>query len=117
MYAIIQTGGKQHKVKEGDMIDVELLGLEEGASVKFDVLMISDGKKIQIGEPTVKGYQVEGEIIGKSAGPKIKIVTYKRRKSTSRRVGHRQHYDRVKIIGIKGSKAKTSKAKSSKGAE
>lgn len=101
MYAIIQTGGKQLKVKEGDLIDVELLGLEEGASIQFDTLIVADGKNIEVGQPTVEGYIVEGQVVGHSAGPKIQMMTYRRRQSSRRKKGHRQHYNRVKITGIK----------------
>jgi len=104
MYAIIQTGGKQYKVQEGDTIDVELLGSDEGSKVKFEVLMVVDKKGVQLGEPTLENYQVTGEIAGESAGPKIDGAVYKRRQGYRRRFGHRQHYSRVKITGIKSSK-------------
>lgn len=100
-YAIIKTGGKQYKVKEGDTIDVEILGSEEGAKVQFDVLMVADGKEAQFGEPVLSDYQVTGELIGESAGPKIDAAVYKRRQGYQRRFGHRQKYSKVKITGIK----------------
>ncbi len=106
MYAIIQTGGKQYKVQEGDTIDVERLGAETGSECQFDVLMVVDKKGVQMGEPTVSDYQVVGEIIGDTAGPKIDIAVYKRRQGYQRRLGHRQLYSQVKIKGIKSSQKK-----------
>ncbi len=104
-YAVIQTGGKQYKVQEGDTIDVELLGSEEGSKVQFDVLMVTDGKGVQFGEPTLNDYRVTGELVGETAGPKIDGAVYKRRQGYQRRFGHRQKYSRVKITGItKGAK-------------
>jgi large subunit ribosomal protein L21 len=104
MYAIIKTGGKQYKVKEGDIIDVELLGKEDGSKVDFDVLLVYDGKKTAIGEPTLADYSVKGELVGASAGPKVEAMKYKRRKGYRLRFGHRQHYSRVKITDISGKK-------------
>ncbi|MCB1112673.1 MAG: 50S ribosomal protein L21 [Chlamydiales bacterium] len=101
MYAIIKTGGKQYKVAEGDVIDVELLGKEAGSAVSFsDVLFVTDGKEHQVGAPHVSGFNVQGEILGESAGPKIASVKYTPRKRNKRKFGHRQHYSRVKITKI-----------------
>jgi large subunit ribosomal protein L21 len=101
MYAIIKTGGKQYKVAEGDVVDVELLNLEAGASVEFsDVLFISSEKEHKVGQPSIKGFVVKGEVLGEAAGPKIESVKYKPRKRQLRRFGHKQHYSRVKISKI-----------------
>mgnify|MGYP000143108900 CR=1 FL=1 len=101
MYAIIKTGGKQYKVTKGDIIDVELLGLDQGATVKFDdVLFLCNGDSHFVGIPTVPGSTVLGEIIGDSVGPKIQSVKYKPRKRQNKKFGHRQHYSRVKINEI-----------------
>lgn len=100
MYAIIKTGGKQYKVTEGEVLDVELLGLEHGASVEFPVLFVSDGSNHSIGEPAVKGFVVKAEVIGESAGPKVQGVKYRPRKRQDRKFGHRQHYSRIKIKAI-----------------
>jgi len=71
MYAIIKSGGKQYRVAQGDIIDVELLGIEQGGVVEFkDVLFVNDGANPQIGEPTVTGIIVKGEVIGSAAGRK-----------------------------------------------
>lgn len=99
MYAIIQTGGKQYRVSEGDVLDVELLKAE--GSVTFDeVLFFTDGKTSQVGTPHVQGCQVQGEVVGESKGPKVIAFKYKKRKNYRRTVGHRQKYTRVKITKV-----------------
>lgn len=105
MYAIIKTGGKQYKVALGDIVDVELLDADFGASVQFDVLFISDGASQQVGSPIVPGAVVTGEIIDCVAGPKVSSVKYKCRQNQRRKFGHRQKYSRVKITEINGSLA------------
>jgi len=105
MYAVIKTGGKQYKVKEGDVIDVELLNIGEGEPVEFsDVLLLCDENKTEIGKPNIDGCVVVGEFLGESAGPKINALKYKRRHNDYRRWGHRQKYTRVKITGIQKGK-------------
>ena len=99
MYAIIETGGKQYRVQEGDELDVELLNTE--GSVTFDkVLFFNDGKAPHIGQPYVAHCQVHAEILGTEKGPKVIAFKYKRRKNYRRTVGHRQKYSRVKITKI-----------------
>lgn len=101
MYAIIKTGGKQYRVEKDDIIDVELLDAELGAHVDFeDVLFVHTGNDTLIGEPSVAGYIVKGEILGDSAGPKVVSLKYMRRQHWRRKWGHRQHYTRVKILEI-----------------
>ena len=101
MYAIIETGGKQYRVEEGDEIDVELLHAE--GTVKFDkVLLVHDGKAPQIGLPYLSNCAVHGEVIGETKGPKVIAFKYKRCKNFRRTVGHRQKYTRVKIKKIAG---------------
>ncbi len=105
MYAIIRTGSKQYKVQEGDEIDVELLKTAEGNSVEFDeVLLFNDGTNVKVGTPHVNGMLVEGEVVGTTKGPKVIAFKYIRRKATSKKIGHRQKYLRVKIKKIKGAK-------------
>lgn len=99
MYAIIETGGKQYRVQEGDEIDVELLHAE--GAVTFDkVLFYSNGEVTRIGSPSVPQGLVHGEVLGEAKGPKIIAFKYKRRKNYRRTVGHRQKYSRVKITKI-----------------
>jgi large subunit ribosomal protein L21 len=101
MYAIIQTGSKQYKVKKNDIINVELLEAEVGATVEFDqVFFIQDESGASIvGMPTA-GYIVKGQFIQVSKGPKITSTKYKRRKNEYRKFGHRQKYSQVKITDI-----------------
>ena len=100
MYAIIKTGGKQYRVAVGDQIDVEILDGEIGSVVQFtDVLFVNNGSKPIVGGPVVPGYIVKGELVDYVAGPKVTCMKYipgNHRK----RIGHRQHYSRVKITQI-----------------
>ena len=99
MYAIIETGGKQYRVEEGDVVDVELLHTD--GEVKFDkVLLVHDGKNPKVGLPHVKNCEVLGTILEISKGPKVVAFKYKKRKKYRRTVGHRQKYSRVKITKI-----------------
>lgn len=99
MYAIIETGGKQYRVEEGDELDVELLGTD--GEVKFDkVLLINDGNTNKIGLPHLEKCSVHAEVIGIAKGPKVIAFKYKRCKNYRRTVGHRQKYSRVKIKKI-----------------
>lgn len=99
MYAIIETGGKQYRVQEGDVLDVELLHAD--GNVKFDkVLMINDGHAPKIGLPHLPKCCVEAEVLEMSKGPKVIAFKYKKCKNYRRTVGHRQKYSRVKIKKI-----------------
>ena len=100
MYAIIQSGGKQYRVQEGDEIEVELLGEDKGAYSFEDVLFFHDGKKSHVGTPKVAKVQVEGEIVGEVKGPKVIAFKYKRRKNYNKKIGHRQKYAKVRIKKI-----------------
>lgn len=104
MYAIIKTGGKQYRVAIGDVIDVELLGGEIGSEVNFtDVLFVNNGSEPMVGEPIVPGCIVVGELIDCVSGPKVTSVKYipgNHRK----KIGHRQHYSRLKITRIETKK-------------
>ncbi len=101
MYAVIQTGGKQYKVSEGSTLKVEKLGLDEGADVEFDkVLMIADGDDVKVGSPYVGGGKVTATVTIVGRLKKIKIVKFRRRKHHRKQMGHRQHFTQVKITGI-----------------
>ena len=96
MYAILKTGGKQYKVSEGDVIYVEKLGVEDGATVSFDeVLVVGEGDSITVGAPYVSGAVVTGTV------EKINIFKMKPKKGYRRRQGHRQPYTKVTIASIK----------------
>lgn len=101
MYAIFQTGGKQYKVEEGDLLDVELLEGEGPLAFK-EVLFINKAGKIKIGAPHVKGALVLAERCGTIKGEKKIAFKYKRSHNYRRKVGHRQKHSRIKITGIKG---------------
>lgn len=101
MYAVIRSGGKQYRVAEGDVLRVEKLEAEAGATIEFDqVLMIGGDDDVRIGTPLVEGGRVAAEVVSQGRGRKIEVVKFKRRKDYQRHYGHRQHYTEVKITGI-----------------
>lgn len=98
MHAIIETGGKQYKVAEGDVVFIEKLDNEAGDSVKFDqVLAILDGDSATFGAPVVAGASVEATIVKNGKGKKIRIFKYNAKKGYRKRQGHRQPYTKVEI--------------------
>ena len=102
MYAVIQTGGKQYRVAEGETLRVEKLALSPGEKVSFSPLLFADdGGNVQVGRPNVAGIQVEAEVLEQGRGKKIIIFKYKRRKSYRRKQGHRQPFTALKIVSIK----------------
>jgi len=103
MYAIIETGSKQYRVQQGDVIDVELLEAEKGSKVEFkNVLFLNTGSAVKVGAPYVAKSSVKGELVDMVKGPKEIAFKYKRRKGIRKKVGHRQKYSRVKITEIVG---------------
>lgn len=101
MYAVIKTGGKQYRVKEGDTLKIETLPVEVGENVDFsEVLLLSDGKKVTCGGPFVKKAVVKAEVIEHGRHKKINILKFRRRKHHMKRMGHRQNYTQVKITAI-----------------
>jgi large subunit ribosomal protein L21 len=102
MFAVIKTGGKQYKVAKDDIIVVEKLDTETGKKVSFDhVLMCGSDKDVSIGDPTVSGASVSGEIIEQRKAAKVLVFKKKRRKNYRRKKGHRQNETVVKITAIK----------------
>lgn len=100
-YAVIKTGGKQHRVSQGDMITVEKIAGTKGDTIVFDqVLMVSAGEDVRIGTPTLEGAKVVGEIAAQVKGPKITVFKMKRRKGYHKKTGHRQQLTRVKVREI-----------------
>jgi large subunit ribosomal protein L21 len=99
MYAVIATGGKQERVAEGQVLDVERLGLAEGDEVTFTPVLLVDGDDVLAGE-AIGGATVSARVVGESKGPKITGMTYKNKTNSRRRFGHRQHYSRIEITGI-----------------
>ena len=101
MYAVIKTGGKQYKVANGDVILVEKLQSEAGASITLaEVLMIGDGANITVGAPTVKGASVAAEVVDQVKADKVIIFKKNRRHNYRRKRGHRQKLTALKIVGI-----------------
>jgi len=101
MYAVIVTGGKQYRVKQGDRLKVERLRAEEGTQVEFDkVLMIGDGDDVKVGAPYLDGGRVSARVTSHGRGKKIKVVKFKRRKNYLRTQGHRQAFTEVEITDI-----------------
>ena len=101
MYAVIVSGGKQHRVEEGETLKLEKLNSEVGGSIDFDrILLVANGDDVKIGEPVVAGAKVSAEIVSHGRGKKVRIVKFKRRKHHMKQAGHRQWYTEVKITGI-----------------
>ncbi len=103
MYAVIVSGGKQHRVSEGEVLKLEKIEVETGAALEFDkVLLIADGEKVQIGAPVLSGAKVTAEVVAHGRHKKVRIIKFKRRKHHMKQMGHRQWFTEVKITGIKG---------------
>ncbi|MBE1287593.1 50S ribosomal protein L21 [Alteromonas sp. LMIT006] len=101
MYAVFQSGGKQHRVAEGQTVRLEKIEVAPGDSVEFDnVLMVSNGDDVKIGTPVVANAKVTAEVITHGRGDKVKIVKFRRRKHSRKQQGHRQWFTEVKITGI-----------------
>ena len=106
MYAVIKTGGKQYRVKQDDVLTVELLPGESGATFNFDqVLMVSGESGVSVGSPTVSGASVSAEVVGPARGEKLTIFKKKRRHNYRRKLGHRQQHTILRIVAV-GEEAK-----------
>ena len=102
MYAVIKSGGKQHRVVEGETLKLEKIEAATDAPIEFDqVLMVGEGADVKIGAPYVEGAKVTAQIIAQGRHDKVNIIKFKRRKHHMKRAGHRQWYTEVKITGIK----------------
>ena len=116
MYAVVNSGGKQYKVQQGEVLRVEKLSGDVGSPVTFDrVLMFSDGENVRIGQPVLDSVAVEGHIVEQAKAKKIIVFKYKRRKRFRRKNGHRQEFtavliDSIKAKGTKGLKSEEPKA-------
>jgi len=100
MYAVVRAGGKQLRVSPGDVVDVELVSGEPGEQIELGEVLLVGGDSLRVGNPLVSGAKVLAKIEGDSAGPKIRIFKYKRRKRYRLTKGHRQHFTRVRIESI-----------------
>lgn len=101
MFAVIQSGGKQYRVNEGDTLHLELLGAEPGETVELPVLMLG-GESVQVGAPLVEGAKVTAEVLEHGRGEKLRIYKFKAKSNYRRQTGHRQSYTEVRITGISG---------------
>lgn len=100
MYAVIVSGGKQHKVAPGETLKVEKLEAEIGSKVDFPVLMVANGEQLHIGAPIVENGKVVAEIVGHGRADKVKIIKFRRRKHFRKQQGHRQWFTEIKITDI-----------------
>ncbi len=102
MLAIIKTGGKQYKVKQGDKLEVEKLNAELGSAVYFTPLLLADeaGESIKVGKPEVSGAKVETRVLEHGKADKVHVIKFKRKVRYKRNVGHRQPYTKIEIVKI-----------------
>jgi len=100
MYAVIESGGKQHRVVEGETLKLEKIEVATGETVEFDKVLMVGGDSIKIGTPVVEGSKVTAEVVAHGRHKKVKIVKFNRRKHHRKETGHRQWYTEVKITGI-----------------
>lgn len=102
MYAVIKTGGKQYRVKEGDVLKLETLEGDVGSEIAFnEVLMLTDGDKTQCGTPLLDKAEVSAKILEHGRHKKIKIIKFRRRKHSMKQAGHRQNYTKIEILKVK----------------
>ncbi|EEF79987.1 LSU ribosomal protein L21p [Methylophaga thiooxydans] len=101
MYAIVATGGKQYRVKEGEKLRIEKLTAEAGDTVELDkVLLVGEGEDVKVGAPYLDGAKVTAKVAANGRGDKVKIVKFRRRKHSRKQMGHRQAYTEIEITGI-----------------
>ncbi len=101
MYAIVATGGKQYRVKEGEKLRIEKLSAEAGDTVELDkVLMVGEGDDVKIGAPYLEGAKVTATVAANGRGEKVNIIKFRRRKHHRKQMGHRQAFTEIEITGI-----------------
>ena len=100
MYAIIETGGKQYRVQEGDVLNIEKLNVEAGDTVEFDKVLVLAGEELKVGAPYVEGAAVDAVVVKNGKAPKIYVMTYKPKKNEKKKIGHRQPYTKIQISSI-----------------
>ena len=101
MYAIIETGGKQYKVEQGDVIYIEKLDNEAGSAIEFDRVLAISGDAMTVGNPIVSGAKVSGTVLSQGKSKKIVVFKYKAKKNYRRKQGHRQPFTALKIVSVK----------------
>ena len=102
MFAVIETGGKQYKVNEGDVIFVEKLDVADGETVTFDKVLAISGEDFKAGTPYLQGVTVTASVIKTGKGKKIYVMKYKAKKNEKKKIGHRQPFTKVQIVKIEG---------------
>ena len=101
MYAVVETGGKQYKVRAGEMVDVDKLSLDVGDKIELDrVLLVTSGEDVRVGQPIVEGAKVLATVADHVKGPKVTVFKYRPRERYRRKKGHRQNYTRLTIDEI-----------------
>ena len=101
MYAVFKTGGKQYRAAKGDVLKVEKIDADKGATVELDqVLMVGEGEDVKIGAPYLEGSKVTATVVDHGRHDKIKIIKFKRRKHHRKQMGHRQYFTQIEITGI-----------------
>ena len=111
MYAIIETGGKQYKVQSGDVLFIEKLDASEETAVTFDkVIALHNDKDLKLGAPDIKGASVDARVLKQGKGKKITVFTYRPKKRSSRKMGHRKPYTKVQIDAIHARAPRAAKA-------
>jgi large subunit ribosomal protein L21 len=101
MYVVVRGGSRQHKVTEGDVLDIDLIDAEVGDTITLPAVLLVDGEKVTSDAAALASVKVTAEVLEEVKGPKIKILRYKNKTGYKRRMGHRQRYTQVKITGIK----------------
>ena len=118
MYAVFRSGGKQYRAAKGDVLRLEKIDGDEGATVKFDeVLLVGEGSDIKVGSPTLSGSTVSAKVLQQGTSRKVSVVKFKRRKNYLRQGSHRQFFTEVEITGITGGSAKKAAAPKAEAAE
>ncbi len=116
MYAVFRTGGKQYRAAKGDVLRLEKIEADEGATIQFDdVLLIGEGSDIQVGNPTISGSSVSGKVLRQGKSKKVSVVKFKRRQNYLRQGSHRQFFTEVEITDISAKGAKKAAPKKDEG--
>ena len=112
MYAVFRSGGKQYRAAKGDVLRLEKIEADEGATIQFDeVLLVGEGSDIKVGSPLLSGSTVSGKVVRQGKSKKVPVVKFKRRQNYLRQGSHRQFFTEVEITGISGGSAKAAAPK------
>ena len=107
MYAVFRSGGKQYRAAKGDVLRLEKIEADEGATIKFDeVLLVGEGSDVKVGNPVISGSSVSGKVLRQGKTRKVNVVKFRRRQNYLRQGTHRQRFTEVEITGINGGDAK-----------